>query len=59
MVKGRAYHPASQGSVERGKVTFKEALDKWLEEEDNKEERKSWSEVGIHVVNAKINNRPS
>ena len=39
--------------------TFKEALDKWLEEEDNKEERKSWSEVGIHVVNAKINNRPS
>ncbi len=62
VVKGRAYHPASQGSVERGNTTFKEALDKWLEEEDNKEEgtkRKSWSEVGIYVVNAKINNRPS
>jgi hypothetical protein len=48
--------------VERGNMTFKEALDKWLEEEDNKDEgtkRKSWSKIGIYVVNAKINNRPS
>ena len=62
VVKGRAYHPASQGSVERGNATFKEALDKWLDEEDKKKEgmkKKSWSEVGIYVVNAKINNRPS
>ncbi len=36
VVKGRAYHPASQGSVERGNATFKEALDEWLEEEDKK-----------------------
>jgi hypothetical protein len=62
VVKGRAYHPASQGSVERGNATFKEALDKWLEEEDSKEgvtKGKSWSEIGIYIINAKINNRPS
>jgi hypothetical protein len=62
VVKGRAYHPESQGSVERGNATFKEALDKWLEEEDKKEagaKRKSWSEVGIYIVNAQINSRPS
>jgi hypothetical protein len=62
VVKGRAYHPASQGSMERGNATFKKALDKWLEEEDKKEvgaKRKSWSEVSIYVVNAQINNCPS
>jgi hypothetical protein len=37
VVKGRAYHPASQGSIERGNATFKESLDKWLEEEDKEE----------------------
>jgi hypothetical protein len=36
VIKDRAYHPASQGSVERGNTTFKEALDKWLEVEDDK-----------------------
>jgi hypothetical protein len=36
VVKGRAYHPASQGSVERGNATFKEDLEKWLEEKDKK-----------------------
>ncbi len=40
VVKGRAYHPSSQGSVERGNATFKEALDKWLDEEDKKNEKK-------------------
>jgi len=62
VVKGRAYHPASQGSVERGNATFKEALDKWLNDDDNgKEEEKkpSWSQVGIYIINSKINNRPS
>jgi hypothetical protein len=28
VVKDRAYYPASQGSVEQGNATFKEALDK-------------------------------
>jgi hypothetical protein len=62
VVKARACHPASQGSVERGNTTFKEALDKWLEEEDKKEggtKRKSWSEIEVYVVNAKINICPS
>jgi hypothetical protein len=40
VVKGRAYHPASQGSVERGNATFNEALDKWLDEEDEKKDEK-------------------
>jgi hypothetical protein len=40
VVKGRAYHPASQGSVERGNATFKKALDKWLDDEDKKKEEK-------------------
>ena len=62
VVKGRAYHPASQGSVEQGNVTFNEALDKWLEEEDNRKDeskKKSWSQVGVYMINAKINNHPS
>jgi len=62
VVKGRAYHPASQGSVERGNATFKEALDKGLEEQDkvaDVSKKKSWSQVGVYVVNAKINSRPS
>jgi hypothetical protein len=62
VVKGRAYHPASQGSVERGNATFKEALDKWLNDDDNRKEdgkKPSWSQVGIYVINSKINNRPS
>jgi hypothetical protein len=50
VVKSRAY------------ATFKEALDKWLEEEDNKEggtKGKSWLEIRIFIINAKINYRPS
>ena len=34
LVKGRARHPQSQGCIERGNVPFKEALTKWLEEND-------------------------
>ncbi len=40
VVKGRLYHPASQGSVERGNATFKEAFDKWLNDDDNGKKRK-------------------
>ncbi len=60
--KGRAYHPASQGSVEQGNTTFKEALDKWLEDQDNitdGSKKKSWSQVGVYVIDAKLINRPS
>jgi len=31
IVKGRTYHPQSQGKIERGHSTFKEALQKWME----------------------------
>ncbi len=47
VVKGRAYHLPSHGSVERRNTTFKEALDKGLEEEDKKideKKKKSWSQ---------------
>ncbi len=62
VVKGRVYHPASQGRAERGNAMFKEASDKWLEEEVNKKDeskKKNWSQVGVYVINAKLNNCPS
>jgi hypothetical protein len=41
---------------------FKEALDKWLEENDNRKDeskKKSWSQVRVYVINDKINSNPS
>ncbi len=57
IVKGRPYHPQSQGSVERGNGPFKEALYKWIADPEN--EKEHWAKVGIYVVNAKINGRQS
>ncbi len=51
IVKGRAYHPQSQGKVERGHAPFKEALQKWMAEHGSK-----WM-IGVFIVNDKINQR--
>jgi hypothetical protein len=55
IVKGRPRHPQSQGCVERGNSAFKEALEVWKSENPTK----SWAELGVYVVNGKINGRPS
>ncbi len=55
IVKGRPRHPQSQGCVERGNSAFKEALEVWKSENPTK----GWAELGVYVVNGKINGRPS
>jgi hypothetical protein len=57
IVKGRPYHPQSQGAVERGNSPFKEALFKWIQNTNNT--GVSWAKIGIYVINAQINNRKS
>jgi N-formylglutamate amidohydrolase len=49
IVKGRAYHPQTQGKVERGHAPFKEALQKWMAQHGT-----NWM-IGAHVVNHEIN----
>jgi hypothetical protein len=51
IVKGRAYHPQSQGKVERGHAPFKEALQKWMAKYGT-----NWM-IGAFVVNHEINQR--
>jgi hypothetical protein len=51
IVKGRPYHPQSQGKIERGHATFKEALQKWMEKHGD-----NWL-LGAYVVNGQINQR--
>ena len=51
IVKGRAYHPESQGKIERGHATFKESLQKWMEEYGD-----NWV-IGASIVNHSINKR--
>jgi hypothetical protein len=57
IVKGRPYHPQSQGAVERGNSPFKEALFKWIRNKNNT--GVSWAKIGIYVINAQINNQKS
>jgi hypothetical protein len=45
IVKGRAYHPESQGKIERGHATFKEAFQKWMEQNGD-----NWV-IGALIVN--------
>jgi hypothetical protein len=51
IVKGRAYHPQSQGKVERGHAPFKEALQKWMSKHGS-----NWL-IGAFIVNHEINQR--
>jgi hypothetical protein len=51
IVRGRTYHPQSQGKVERGHATFKEALQKWMETYGE-----NWV-IGAYVVNHEVNKR--
>ena len=51
LVRGRAQHPQSQGSVEHGNAPFKELLQKWMQENNDG----NWPKVGIFVVNASLN----
>jgi hypothetical protein len=55
IVKGRARHPQSQGCVERGNATFKEALESWCSQNP----KKSWAKEGVFVVTGQLNKRPS
>ena len=55
IVKGRARHPESQGAVERGNAPFKEALQKWMQDNNTT----SWAVLGCYVTQAQINKRPS
>jgi len=48
-VKGRAYHPQTQGMVERGQKPFKEALQKWMAKHGT-----NWM-IGAYVLNHEIN----
>ncbi len=36
IVKGRPYHPLSQGSVEPGNASFQEAMTKWMMDPETK-----------------------
>jgi hypothetical protein len=57
IVKGRPYHPQSQGAVERGNSPFKEALFKWIQNKNNT--GVSWAKIGIYVINVQMNNQKS
>jgi hypothetical protein len=51
IVKGRPYHPLSQGSVEPGNASFSRSYDKVDDGPRNKDI--SWAKIGIFVINAK------
>ncbi len=51
IVKGRPYHPQSQGKVERGHAPFKEAIQKWMAQHGP-----NWM-IGVYIVNHEINQR--
>jgi len=53
VVKGRSWHPQSQGGIEHGNAPFKEALQKWMQANNN-----NWP-LGIYYVNVGMNQCPS
>jgi hypothetical protein len=55
IVKGRPRHPQSQGCVERGNATFKDALNSWMADNPSN----GWGTEGAIIVNAQLNKWPS
>jgi hypothetical protein len=55
IVKGKPQRPQTLGSIEKVNGLFKRALEKWMV--GNPEA--GWTLVGIDVVNAQINTRPT
>ncbi len=54
-IKGKPWRQQTQGSVERGNMPSKRALEKWMVENPEA----GWPLAGIYVVNAQINTRPT
>ena len=55
IMKDKPWRPQTQGSIEKGNGPFKRALEKWMVENPEA----GWPLVGIYVVNAQINTRPT
>jgi len=53
LVKGRARHPQSQGSVERSHKAFQDSLCKWIAQNGD-----NWL-LGMHIVQCELNKCPS
>ncbi len=51
-MRGRPRHPQSQGCVERGNAPFKDALSRWMDENQT-----SYWTLGTYIVNSRINQR--
>jgi len=51
-VKGRPRHPQSQGCIEQGNAPFKDALSRWMDENQTND----WM-LGAYIVNSQINAR--
>jgi hypothetical protein len=51
-VRGRPRHPQSQGCIERGNAPFKDALSRWMDENQTSD----WT-LGAYIVNSRINQR--
>ena len=49
VAKGRSQHPQSQGGIECGNASFKEALEKWMQANND-----NWP-LGIYYVNPGMN----
>ena len=54
IIKGRPRHPQSQGMIERSHGPFKEAIQKWMSDNNNP----NWT-VGAFIVQYNMNRRPS